>query len=73
MRKIVIEVGDYCFYCKKLYTTTNNIDYLTQYKCGEFNENIEMDMKPCPSCLAAEVDNLFNKHLENVLKEEKEK
>ena len=65
MRKIIIEVPDDCIDCK------HYKDYLgvggTEY-CKQFNKVIH-DFEPCPSCIAAEVNNLFNKHLENVLKE----
>ena len=66
MRKIIIEVPDDCIKCR----------YRDYNQCKLFNATIDLgddfnDWERLPACIAAEVDNLFNKHLENVLKEEK--
>ena len=78
MRKIIIEVPDACIDCR--YVREKKYWYIcTMHKnikltiLNHFRKNDEqIKLEPCPSCLAAEVNNLFNKHLENVLKEEKE-
>jgi len=67
MPKIITEVPDgNCIGCRHL-TDNSYGEY-----CNLFNRVLH-DYKHCPLCIASEVNNLFNKHLENVLKEEKEK
>ena len=66
MPKIIIEVPDKCSDCKH---RKSNICLLFEKTIGGgYNSNLYVR---CPNCLAAEVNNLFNKHLENVLKEER--
>ena len=65
MRKIIIEVPENCNGCEDFSNTNENCK---RYGSGLKTEG--MYYVRCPDCVAAEVDNLFNKHLENVLKEE---